>query len=285
MDKSSDIHDNSTNSDEMNIEPRECITRQESRQSKPRKIKVIIGDSRPSDQTSSDMPSKSPQITENAPQNEDDMSADTDGLSTSSETMSSDDLCMSELARTRSLKAPDQVQDIVSEWGRGNQCEILWNFRYGEEIFYSVGEVVSRVSRKGQVRIKIAYSPAEGQTGPQGNLFLPQSDKVRVFQICATKINRIPSKGVNTLNFPESMSETTKESDTHRDMEPLPPLAQIEPSFAVHVVSIFRETIREYPRLQLLSEKETLWHRFLNAPRDALTTVRKMLMRTRATTH
>ena len=63
------------------------------------------------------------------------------------------------------------------------------------------------------------------------------------------------------------------------DLDPLPSLAHIDPGFAVHVIAIFRAIIRNYPKLQLTSEKTAMWHKFLNAPRESLATVQQAVTR------
>ena len=83
----------------------------------------------------------------------------------------------------------------------------------------------------------------------------------------------------------ESAAGDAEEVDHGVDLEPLPPFAQIDSAFSVHVVAIFRSIIKHYPRLELTSEKEAVWHKFLNAPRDSLLTVRKAIRRRESVPH
>ena len=80
-------------------------------------------------------------------------------------------------------------------------------------------------------------------------------------------------------------SENVSSDDSGCDLDPLPDLPNIEPSFAVHVVAIFRAIIRGYATVELDSEKAAIWHKFMNAPRDSLATVRDAIRRTQRVGH
>ena len=133
-----------------------------------------------------------------------------------------------------------------------------------------------RKLRKKALNIKISYHPAPDEAGPSGNLYLPQSTKIKVFGIRATHLSRVPDCEVSTTIC---ASEDADDTDHGCDLEPLPSFSQIDPTFSVHVVAIFRSIIRDYPRLKLSSEKDKLWQKFLNAPRDSLVSVRKAIQR------
>ena len=176
-------------------------------------------------------------------------------------------------------KAPDQVHNIINEWGKGTTGAIQWSFRRISEKYSSVGEVVKRTVRKGIVKLKIAYKPCVGHEGPSGFLFLPQSDKIRIWSIRTISVNKVPALGTVTLEEGTDEEPEDLGNDLKRDLEPLPTMAQIDPSFAVHVVAIFRAIVKEYPKSSMESEKTRIWHKLLNAPRDSLATVRNKLQR------
>ena len=163
-------------------------------------------------------------------------------------------------------------------------CPAAWiSFRNPQNrIYESIGEVVSRKLRKKALNIKISYHPAPDEAGPSGNLYLPQSTKIKVFGIRATHLRRVPDCEVSTTIC---AAEDADDTDHGCDLGPLPSFSQIDPTFSVHVVAIFRSIIRDYPRLKLSSEKDALWQKFLNAPRDSLVSVRKAIQRRESIPH
>ena len=168
--------------------------------------------------------------------------------------------------RNNSTKAADQVHNTVAKWGKGTECIIEWGFRQNSESYKSKGTVVGRTARKGNVKIKVSYVPALGNQGPSGVLYLPQSDKIKIYSLRATKLLQVETAIKNL----EEESENVSSDDSGCDLDPLPDLPNIEPSFAVHVVAIFRAIIRGYATVELDSEKAAIWHKFMNAPRDLL---------------
>ena len=186
-----------------------------------------------------------------------------------------------ELMTQAGNKSPDQVYNIVSKWGKGTECVIEWGFRQNTTNYKSNGIVVGRTVRKSTVKVKISYEPALGHDGPCGFLYLPPSNKIRICNLQATKLFKIE---MPTQNLEEQAEHISCE-DGQSDLDPLPPMAQIDPSFAVHVVAIFRAIIRGYAAAELDSEKEAIWHKFLNAPRDSLATVRQAIRRNQKVAH
>ena len=83
----------------------------------------------------------------------------------------------------------------------------------------------------------------------------------------------------------EPKKKEEESAENNQDYEPLPTFVQIDPSFAVHVVAIFRSIVRDYPKTILESEKTAIWHKLLDAPRDSLATVRRTLKRKQSSSH
>ena len=192
-----------------------------------------------------------------------------------SDEMSLDSDCgvIEELANRGAVsKAPDHVHNVVAKWGKGTACIIEWGFRQETTNYVSKGVVVGRTSRKGLIKIKISYAPAQGSEGPSGFLYLPQTSKIRICSIRATKLIKIEAIARNL----EEQAENVSNEDGQGDLEPLPPMTPIDSSFSVHVVAIFRAILRGYPTVELDSEKTAVWHKFLNAPRDSLATIRQL---------
>ena len=182
---------------------------------------------------------------------------------------------------SNNFKAADHVHKVVAHWGKGTECVMEWGFRQSSTTYKSKGTVVGRSARQGQVKIKISYEPAPGNDGPKGFLYLPQSSKIKICSLRATKLVKVE---VQAKNFEEEASKISSE-DGQSDLEPLPHMARIDPSFSVHVVAIFRAIIRGYSNAKLDSEKEAIWHKFLNAPRDSLASVRTLARRTTTVGH
>ena len=109
-------------------------------------------------------------------------------------------------------------------------------FRQSNATYQSKGTVVDRTSRKSNVKIKISYEPAPEHEGPQGFLHLPQSSKIRIYRLHTTKLRKIET----TTCKLEEQAEDIPCEDEDCDLDPIPTLSNIEPSFAVHVVAIFR---------------------------------------------
>ena len=158
---------------------------------------------------------------------------------------------------------------------------IEWGFRQREANYTSKGTVVGRIARKSNIKIKISYEPAPGHDGPRGFLHLPQSNRIRICSLHATKLIKIETATPSLDDHAEIISCDDEESD----LNPLPHMSQIDPSFAVHVVAIFRAIIRGYANAELDSEKAAIWHKFLNAPRDSLATVREISRRKQRAGH
>ena len=206
-----------------------------------------------------------------------DLRDECDGMSLDSECEAEREMA----TRSSSSKSADHVHNVASKWGKGTECVIEWGFRQNAATYTSKGIVVGRSARKGNVKIKISYEPAPGNEGPNGFLYLPQSNKIKIYSLRATKLLKVET----TIRNLEEQADDISSEDGQSDLEPLPPMAQIDPSFSVHVVAIFRAIIRGYSAVKLDSEKAAIWHKFLNAPRDSLATVRQMSRRKQSIGH
>ena len=178
-------------------------------------------------------------------------------------------------------KAPDRVYEIIKEWGKGSTCEIRWSFNE-KQSYISIGAVSKRAVRRGLVKLTIAYKPKDGSEGPSGLLHLPQSAKIKIWSISEVKINRIKCGAPALESTEEKHAELNQGCETTedgRDLDPLPRFAQIDSSFSVHVVAIFRSIIGAYPKAKTELEKCIIWHKLLNAPRDSLATIHQNLLR------
>ena len=133
----------------------------------------------------------------NASKSEDEKATQSDSMSTDGEENKSNP-CFA--------KAPDQVQQIIREWGKGTTCEV--RFSRNKEMYHSVGEVVKRSSRKGMVKIQISYKEGKGE-GPQGILHLPPSDRIKIWSLSAVKLNKIKAIG----NFLDEKNEDQDEEE------------------------------------------------------------------------
>ena len=175
-------------------------------------------------------------------------------------------------------KSPDRVYEIIKEWGKGSTCEIRWGFNE-KQVYDSVGTVTKRTVRRGAVKLRISYKPKDASEGPSGFIYLPQSAKIKIWSIRETKVNRIKSLGEAIESIEEKQNEASESIEVSRDLDPLPRFAQIDPSFSVHVVAIFRSIVSAYPKAKTESEKTSIWHKLLNAPRDSLATIHQNLIR------
>ena len=188
--------------------------------------------------------------------------------------LDSDNEVIADLANRSALsKAPDHVHNMVAKWGKGTECVIEWGFRQDTVNYTSKGIVVGRTSRKGMVKVKISYNPAQGSKGPSGFLYLPHTNRIRICSIRATKLIKVETI---TRNLEEHADNVSSDENGQSDLEPLPTMVPIDSSFSIHVVAIFRAILRGYPSVELDSEKTAIWHKFLNAPRDSLATIRQL---------
>ena len=154
----------------------------------PKKVKVIL---RSSDLTKANL-------------GQADMSHDegSESSSASGSDISEDDR-VAEVAE-ETMKAPDQILKIINDWGKGTTCDLHWKFRHSGEIYQSIGEVVTRHSRKGTVRVKISYTP-QHQPGPSGFLYLPASHKINIFRLLEKKFFQPVQRGILHKNACEGI--------------------------------------------------------------------------------
>ena len=175
-------------------------------------------------------------------------------------------------------KAPDHINTIIHEWGKGTTCELRWGFKK-EQKYASKGVVVKRTVRKGIVKLKVEYKPSDGDNGPSGFIYLPPSAKVKIWSIKALCLNKVKSVDVSMENTGNSENKEERGIEGTSDLEPLPKMAQIDPTFAVHVIAIFRSIIKAYPKAQTEAERTVIWHKLLDTPRDSLATIRLNYLR------
>ena len=198
-----------------------------------------------------------------------------------SSTASSDSIFMLSTFKKKKKKKKKSVQHRFPVGQGYRMCDRMGASDRTLQTTSQNGIVVGRTVRKSTVKVKISYEPALGHDGPCGFLYLPPSNKIRICNLQATKLFKIE---MPTQNLEEQAEHISCE-DGQSDLDPLPPMAQIDPSFAVHVVAIFRAIIRGYAAAELDSEKEAIWHKFLNAPRDSLATVRQAIRRNPKVAH
>ena len=107
-------------------------------------------------------------------------------------------------------KAPDRVYNIVVRNGeKARRAKFNGASDANDTKFHSIGEVVKRTSRREKVKIQIAYKPEDGQEGTSGILYLPQSEKIRIWSLHALQENKVSVSNMFKVEVEETCLRAT----------------------------------------------------------------------------